>query len=309
MRTFQLLILFFLVCHVSSGKTASSALEQDSRIQEIAQDMVFVKGGCFHMGNVFTEEFPREKPVHEVCLDDYYLGKHEVTVREFKQFVERTGYMTEAEQQDGCHSWEGNGESKKMEFNWRNAGFLQTRNDPVVCVSWNDAGQYIRWLNEKSGKDYRLPTEAEWEYAARSRGKDFQFSWGKGEPSDNIADKTARKELLGEISGQEYDDGYVFTSPVGSFRANEEGLYDMSGNVYEWVSDWADSEYYRVSPKYNPAGPEEGKAKVMRGGSWNPLPELVWTTTRRWNVPGARGAWIGFRLAHPGNLFRAKKMQ
>ncbi len=251
------------------------------------------------MGDIFSDVSSRNKPVHEVCVDDFYMGKYEVTVGEFRKFVNEAGYRTEAEWQDGCHSWVGKGEKKKKEFNWHNTNFPQTERDPVVCVSWNDVKEFIKWLNKKTGKNFMLPTEAEWEYAARSGGKEYKYSWGNGEPSDNIADETAKMELRGMTNGEGYIDGYAFTSPVGSFKPNELGLYDMSGNVYEWVADWFGKDYYRNSPKYNPKGPTNGKVKILRGGSWNPLPGLVQTTTRRWAVPGARGSWMGFRLAHP----------
>jgi formylglycine-generating enzyme required for sulfatase activity len=261
--------------------------------------MVFVRGGCFQMGNVYGISDRNDNSVHRVCVDDFYMGMYEVTVGEFRKFVEATGYRTEAEQQDGCHSWVGEGEVKRKEFNWRKPNFPQSERHPVVCVSWNDAVEYIQWLNTQTGKRHRLPTEAEWEYAARSRGKHYRFAWGTGPPSDNIADVTAFRELLGVRGSDGYDDGYAFTSPVGSFRPNELGLYDLSGNVYEWVSDWYGKDYYRRSPRQNPQGPETGSIKIMRGGSWNPLPELVKTMSRRGNVPGARGSWIGFRLVHP----------
>ncbi len=95
-----------------------------------------------------------------------------------------------------------------------------------------------------------------------------------------------------------YDDGYAYTAPVGSYKPNELGLYDMSGNVYEWVVDCYIKNYYKNSPKYNPKRLCEGKCKILRGGSWNPLPKIVWTTNRFCNVPGARGSWMGFRLAY-----------
>ncbi len=142
-------------------------------------------------------------------------------------------------------------------------------------------------------------TEAEWEYAARSGGKEYKYSWGNGEPSGNIGDRTAKTELLGLKGVEDYDDGYSYTSPVGSFKPNELGVYDMSGNVYEWVADWLNEDYYKKSPRNNPKGPENGYWKGLRGGSWNPFPGPVYTTSRRGNIPGSRGAWMGFRLAHP----------
>jgi formylglycine-generating enzyme required for sulfatase activity len=264
--------------------------------------MVLVQGGCFRMGDVFRDVPSSEKPVHEVCVDDFYMGRYEVTVAEFRTFVQDTGYRTEAEEQDGCHAWVGNGkEVKKMDHNWSNTGFPQTENDPVVCISWNDASAYIQWLNKTGGKKYRLPTEAEWEYAARSRGKDYRYSWGNSEPSGNIADDSARKALTGLKVWEGYNDGFSYTAPAGSFRPNELGIHDLSGNVYEWVADWQVDKYYETSPKYNPRGPEHGKYKILRGGAWDLEPHTARTTNRYWNVAGARAVCMGFRLAHPSN--------
>ena len=288
--------LFTVVILISLTLVSISAAH--SQPSNIPEGMVFVKGGCFQMGDVFSDVFSSEKPVHEVCVDDFYLGKYEVTVGEFRKFVKETGYRTEAEQQDGCHTWSGKAEEKKKEFNWRNTNFPQSEKDPVICVSWNDTYEYIKWLNKKEWRRYRLPTEAEWEYAARSRGKVYKYSWGNGVPTGNIADDKAKSELLGITDEQGYNDGYALTSPVGSFKPNELGLYDMSGNVSEWAADWFDKEYYDISPKNNPKGPIEGKCKAIRGGSWNPLLQLFQTTTRLCSDPGARGAWLGFRLAH-----------
>lgn len=286
-------------CLFADNSSTPLKKEEDREVRfHSSENMLYVQGGCFQMGDIFNEGLLREKPVHEVCVDDFFMGKYEVTVGEFRRFVLDTGYTTEAERQDGCHGWTDNREIKKKDYTWQNPGFPQTDRDPVVCTTWNDAIAYITWLNDTLGRSYRLPTEAEWEYAARSGGKEYRYDWGNGEPSGNIADRTAMRILLGIREWKGYDDGYAFTSPVGSFRPNELGLHDMSGNVYEWASDWLSHEYYKKSPRHNPSGPEGGTAKVLRGGSWNPLPDPVWTTSRRGQVPAGRGAWMGFRLAH-----------
>ena len=262
--------------------------------------MVHVQGGCFSMGDIFSDLPSSAKPVHEVCVDGFLIARYEVTVGEFRAFVNATGYRTEAEEQDGCHAWTRSGDlEKRKEWNWRNTNFPQSENDPVVCVSWNDTQEYIKWLNKKEGGNYRLPTEAEWEYAARSRGREHQYSWGNEEPSGNIADEASKKELPGLEIWEGYNDGYSYTSPVGSFRPNELGIYDISGNAYEWIEDWQGDGYYANSPKNDPKGPDTGKYKLLRGGGWDLLPERARTTHRYWNIPGGRAVCIGFRLAHP----------
>ncbi len=295
-------MLFFICLVVSLGLISLSPAycqRQPLEIKKI-EDMVFVKGGCFQMGDIFRDVPSSEKPVHEVCVDDFYMGKYEVTVGEFREFVDETGYKTEAEWQDGCHSWIRDGREEKIrDHNWSNTGFPQTVRDPVVCISWNDTYEYIQWLNKKEGKNYRLPTEAEWEYAARSGGKEYKYSWGNGEPSGNIADESAKKELSGLSIWKGYNDGYAYTAPSGSFKPNDLGIYDMSGNAYEWVFDWQEDNYYANSPKYNPKGPAVGKYKLLRGGAWDLQPDTARTTSRYWNMAGARAVCMGFRLAHP----------
>jgi formylglycine-generating enzyme required for sulfatase activity len=292
------LIVFFLFIQTLFSLFASAGEKISSK--GLRKKMAFVKGGCFQMGDVFSNIPSSEKPVHVVCLDDFYLGKYEVTVGEYRKFVRETGYRTEAERQDGCHGWVSDGiEEKRRDYNWQNPGFHQSEKNPVVCVSWNDAYQYIRWLNKKFGKSYRLATEAEWEYAARDRGKAYKYGWGNGEPSGNIADMSAQKYLSIQNIWQGYDDGYAYTSPVGRYKPNSLGLYDMSGNVYEWVEDWQVKDYYSMSPKYNPAGGETGQNKLLRGGAWDLGPETARTTSRYWNMAGARAVCMGFRVAHP----------
>jgi formylglycine-generating enzyme required for sulfatase activity len=289
-------IIFFII--LASSVTTTPAAEQT--LHSKLKDMVPVKGGCYQMGDIFRDIQSSEKPVHEVCVDDFFIGMFEVTVGEFRRFVDDTGYRTEAESQDGCHSWIGDGKEEKIkDHNWSNTGFPQTERDPVVCVSWNDAYNYIQWLNKEEGSNYRLLTEAEWEYAARSRGREYQYSWGNGAPSGNVADESAKEALSGLNIWKGYRDGYAYTAPAGSFRPNELGIYDMSGNAYEWVTDWQEDDYYGHSPKSNPKGPDKGKYKILRGGAWDLQPDTARTTSRYWNEAGARAVCMGFRLAHP----------
>ena len=139
-------------------------------------ELVFVKGGCFDMGDTFGDGRDNEKPVHNICISDFYMGKYEVTVGQFKRFTNATDYRTEAEKGDGCYYWTGSKVEIDRDKNWRNPGFVQTDTHPVVCVSWNDTSAFLEWVSRQSNKSYRLPTEAEWEYAARSSGKKERFA-------------------------------------------------------------------------------------------------------------------------------------
>jgi formylglycine-generating enzyme required for sulfatase activity len=264
-------------------------------------EFIFVKGGCFQMGDTFGDGGSNERPVHEVCLNDFYLGKYEVTVGEFRKFVNETGYRTEAERGDGCFVYKGDKFEKERNRSWRDPGFPQDDRHPVVCVSWNDARGFADWLRGKGGREYRLPTEAEWEYAARSRGKNYKYSWGSGSPAGNVADLSVKRQFPGRpwAIWEGYDDGYVFTAPVGKFAPNELGLYDMTGNVWEWVSDWFDENYYKNSPKENPQGPAGGAVRALRGGSWTNDPWYARASDRGGGDPAGRDGGIGFRLGFP----------
>jgi formylglycine-generating enzyme required for sulfatase activity len=261
---------------------------------------VLVKGGCYQMGNTFGDGLAEEKPAHEVCLNDFNLGKYEVTVGDFRTFVNETGYRTDAERGDGCFVYKGDKFVRESNKNWRDPGFSQDDRHPVVCVSWNDAKAFADWMKGKGGREYRLPTEAEWEYAARSRGKDYKYSWGNESPVGNLADVSLKRQFPGRPSSfpiwEGYDDGYVFTAPVGKFAPNELGLYDLTGNVWEWVSDWYDENYYKNSPKENPQGPGSGQLKVLRGGSWDAFPRSVRASFRNYLDLSDRYGFLGFRL-------------
>ncbi|MFZ2446903.1 MAG: SUMF1/EgtB/PvdO family nonheme iron enzyme [Syntrophobacteraceae bacterium] len=265
-------------------------------------EFIAVKGGCYRMGDQFREGGTNEKPVHEVCLDDFAMGKYAVTVGEFKQFVSDTGYVTEAEKGGGCYDWTLR---KNGSLNWRNAGFAQDDRHPVVCVSWNDSVAFAEWVSAKTGKKYRLPSEAEWEYAARSGGKDENFPGFSARGQLCLYANFCDNSCLFEQKTATQDDGYKFSAPVGSYAPNGLGLHDMAGNVLQWTNDWYGQTYYKESPKANPAGPDSGRYRVLRGGSWsigNPL--YMRATYRLWGTPAVRFHDIGFRLVRDEGVDR-----
>jgi formylglycine-generating enzyme required for sulfatase activity len=282
---------------------------------KVKQDMVHIPGGYFDMGSSDGED----EYVHQVYVNDFYMGKHEVTVGEFREFMRETDHRTNAEKGSGSHIWDGKEWGLKKDASWLNSYFKQSDNYPVVCVSWNDAVAYCNWRSQKEGltpiytindnvvsadfnaKGYRLPTEAEWEYAARCGGKGYKYSWGDGGPvgkhGGNIADEAAKRTFSNWEIWKGYDDGYVYTAPVGSFDPNEFGLYDMTGNVWERCWDWYDKEYYKNSPKKNPQGPSSGNSRVARGGAWYNSPIGVRAASRSSGSPAYSNDIIGFRLS------------
>lgn len=220
-------------------------------------ELVFVKGGCFEMGNPSREGDDDEKPVHQICLGDYYIGRHEVTQGQWQWVM-------------------GDNPSK----------FKAGPNYPVDSVKWEDATEFVNRLNQKTGNRYRLPTEAEWEYAARSGGRQEKWS-GTGTESG-----------LAEYAWYTQN-GERKTHPAGQKRPNSLGLYDMSGNVAEWVSDIYDDEYYEDSPKDNPIGPKKGDEHVIRGGHWSDRADNLRNTNREKGDEGEKDDDIGFRIALP----------
>ena len=265
------------------------------------KDMVFIPGGCFEMGDIFGDGVDVEMPVHEVCVKDFYMRRYEVTVGEFRRFVDKTKYKTEVEKEGYGLILTSKGDSLEVSAgaDWRNPGFPQNDSQPVVLISWNDAKAYIEWLSSREGKEYRLPTEAEWEYAARSGGKKYKYSWRNESPEGNIAGEEVKVKFPERPwpVWESYEDEYVFTAPVGNSKSNELGLYDMTGNVWEWCSDWYDSDYYKSSSKGNPEGPSSGDYKVLRGGSWLNTPRAIRVSYRIKNKRAYTRDDVGFRLA------------
>ncbi len=260
---------------------------------------VRVRGGCFEMGDFFGDGDSNERPVHEVCVDDFYMGKYEVTIKEFKKFINETNYLTEAEKGNGCNVFINKRWVNDPNANWKNPGFLQDELHPVVCISWNDVLAFIEWLRKNTLINYRLPTEAENEYAARSGGKKYKYSWGDASLSGNVADESAKRQFADWTVFEGYDDGYVFTAPVGNYKPNELGLYDMTGNVFEWTLDWYGEKFYKESPLNNPKGPLVGTLRTLRGGSWNNGPWGSRVSFRGRYEPNIGYNDIGFRLVIP----------
>ncbi|MFK7997732.1 MAG: SUMF1/EgtB/PvdO family nonheme iron enzyme, partial [Granulosicoccus sp.] len=241
-------------------------------------EMVRIEGGRFQMGS--TEGDDDEKPVRSVNVKSFGLGRTEVTVSQWRAFVEDSDYITEAENDvgsKGCYSET----SDKGNFDWvqgrswRDPGFKQGEDHPVVCVSWNDVQQYIAWLNRTTAGGYRLPSEAEWEYAARA-GSTGKYHFGENASElcryGNVADESTKKIYPGWTAAN-CTDGYVYTSPVGAFAANANALNDMHGNVWEWQEDcWHES--YEGAPTQGSAWIEDGDCgrRVLRGGSWGNNP-------------------------------------
>jgi len=238
-------------------------------------EFVAVPEGCFRMGDTFGDGQGDEKPVHEVCLDAFSIGKYEVTNAQFRKFRPD-------------HDSGGYG-----------GNLLNDDNQPVASVSWYDAVEYAQWLSAKSGRSYRLPTEAEWEYAARG-GTTGRNYWGS-ESSDacrhaNGADLTAQSQWP-DWTITACNDGYKVAAPVGRFRPNAFGLYDMMGNAWEWTNDLYDAEYYFISPTKNPRGPASGSLRIPRGGGWGNASECVRVSDRNGFAPDFSILFLGFRLA------------
>ncbi|HJT34889.1 MAG TPA: SUMF1/EgtB/PvdO family nonheme iron enzyme [Pirellulales bacterium] len=244
-----------------------------------------------------------EGPAHPVKITKpFYMGVYEVTRGEFRQFVEADDYKTEAEKDgQGGFGWseEDKEFGQKLEYTWRSVGFEQADDHPVVNVSFNDAQAFCAWLSAKERKTYRLPTEAEWEYACRA-GSNTRFYNGNAPERTvrigNVADATAKAKFTWWKSTTKAKDGFAFTAPVGQFRRNQFGLYDMTGNTWEWCSDWFDMEYYGKSPPDDPTGPTTGTFRVIRGGAWLYMPVACRSAMRNGALPVGLNSSTGFRV-------------
>ena len=299
------------VAQVAPLPTTSLAAGQTIKDCAVCPEMVLIPAGSFRMGSPDSEKdrWPdgREGPVHAVRIGySFAMGKHELTRGEFSRFAAASGYKTEAERTSGCLAWDGKAWAYDASKNWRNPGFAQADSHPVVCVSWNDAQAYLAWLNEKSpGKGFRLPSEAEWEYAARAGQGATRYPWGDDLSYSMICDFANGMDTTGKAqvpgitwTAASCSDGHAYTAPAGSFKANAFGLYDMHGNVWEWVQDvW--HENYQGAPSDGSAwltGGDQAR-RVLRGGAWNISPGYLRSAYRGHIAPDFRDDNTGMRIA------------
>ena len=260
-------------------------------------EMVVIPAGSFQMGSPDDEEgrYADEGPQHRVTLDaPFALGKYEVTRGQFSRFVAATGHEAK-----GCRYWDGDSVENDPNRSWRDPGYEQSNNHPVACVSWEDAQAYIDWLRKESGENYRLPSEAEWEYAARA-GTMTRYFWGD-DADEGCSFANGGDEKLKEATGWTHvlacNDGFYGTAPVGSFRSNAFDLYDISGNVWEWIEDLYHESYDGAPSDGSPWVEGNNSARVLRGGSWDDEPRLLRSAYRVWDEPGYRDFISGFRVA------------
>jgi formylglycine-generating enzyme required for sulfatase activity len=272
--------------------------------------MVVIPAGNFTMGSPASEaeRGVDEGPQRQVAITQpFALGRSEVTVAEFRRFAEESGYKTEAEREGRAQGCSGfiyadplaAAPGSPAVTSWRSPGLAQAESHPVLCVSWNDARAYAQWLSKKTGKRYRLPSEAEWEYAARAGSVTARY-WGDDPVQAcrfaNVADQS-RFQTWGFGQKHECTDGNYFTAPAGGYAPNRFGLYDMLGNAWEWTEDCWNASYA--------GAPADGSAwlsgdcaqRVCRGGSWSTVPRFARSATRYKNPADYRDNLTGFRLA------------
>lgn len=236
-------------------------------------EMVVIPAGSFEMGANNGEA--DEKPVHRVTLSrNFAIGKTEVTRGQFAVFVNATNYNAG----DKCQTIEDYTIEERNGRSWRKTGYQQDNSHPVTCINWNDAKAYIEWLSRKTSKPYQLPTESQWEYTCRAGGQNEYCG------SDNIDN----------IAWYGTKNGYT-TYPAALKQANAFGLYDMTGNVGEWVED-SYHDNYNGAPNDGSAWSGDGAIRVTRGGSWTNDPLYARAIGRGRHEPEYRGDHIGFRV-------------
>ena len=261
-------LLVIMVIFIGCGNDELERMKPKYARDLLPVGMVLIPAGSFEMGD-HLDNLPRALPVHTVELNAFYMDINEVTVGQFRQFIQQSEY-----------NYEGN---------WLNVNkYSPTIDHPMIYVTWRDAVTYAEW----AGK--RLPTEAEWEYAARGGLIGKRYSWADAE---SVARKYANYH--GTSGKDRWDKS---TAPVGRFKPNGYGLYDMAGNVWEWCADWYNGNYYSNSPAKNPLGPDTGQlfdwggpCRVLRGGSWHNAASALHVAFRAFLISDDRRYFTGFR--------------
>jgi formylglycine-generating enzyme required for sulfatase activity len=282
----------------SAGRPRAAAEFQDCAT---CPPMVVIPAGKFQMGFNGGEEGRPEGPVHEVTIArSFAIGNFEVTQEQFAEFIRDTGYAMHG----GCQVWQGEWKNPP-DADWTNPGYgrVPFNDEPVACISWRDAQAYVDWLKRRTGKKYRLPTEAEWEYVARG-GTTTEYFWGNGDIPEacqyaNVYDDSGAKASAFNWVPFSCDDGFGQAAPVGSFKPNAFGVYDIIGNLWEWTADCYQAPY--------PTQPVDGSAvqaaagacekRVARGGSWITRPSRQRVSFRGRDPEDALYSFFGFRVA------------
>ncbi len=251
MKTTLIVLLYFTIFGCSKWQL------EDKKMLPLPE-MIEVKGGSFEMGSF--DGYIEDRPTHFVKLNDFRICKYEVTVKQYKDFCLATNKPFPS---NTLWAWKDD--------------------HPMVNVSWKDTNSYCEWLSKLLGRKYRLPTEAEWEYAARGGNKSNNYLYAGSNTAEEVGWFGGNTNLISQE-----------TRPIGQKKPNELGIYDMSGNVWEWCSDWY--ETYTTDIQTNPKGPTTGKMKIMRGGSWFDFVVFLRTTRRYPFDPENVYYGTGFRI-------------
>jgi formylglycine-generating enzyme required for sulfatase activity len=287
---------------------STPAMAQPKAFRDCADcpEMVAIPAGRFLMGVAPGEESSegldpgfhhRSEPQHEVHVRRFSAGKYETTRREYLAFARATGRVS-----DGCSIWAATDFVFDTGKDWRDPGYPQDDRHPIVCVSWEDATAYTTWLGQRTGKRYRLLTEAEWEYAARAGTTTVRYWGDEREPScayANVADLATRAKVRGTEDWAifECNDGHGYTAPVGSYRPNAFGLHDMLGNAWEWTQDCWNPNYKGAPADGSAWATGDCELRAVRGGSWEDSPVGVRSAYRVGSPVVIRVFLRGFRVA------------
>ena len=248
----------------------------------LGMNMLRINGGTFLMGSEEGRGGEDESPVHQVTLSPFFISETEVTLAQWKQFCK-----------EGDTYWD----------RWKDVKIYSPKDDYPICfVSWEDAKEFCEWLSEKEGKTYRLPTEAEWEYAARGGLEGSAFPWGDDKPDGsqcNFADRLEFEKEKDIWADPNIVDGYAYCAPAKGYPSNGYGLYNMAGNIWEWCEDWYCKTYYKESPSKDPHGPSSGRLKVIRGGAWCFHDDALRISNRYGVDQKLQTGFTGFRVVIP----------
>lgn len=301
------MVVIFISCKVDS-------LELDEEVEAPVVEMVEVPAGEFEMGDNFKEGDANELPIHIVYLDTYYIGKYEVTCAQFQKFMDDGGYTNEVYWGAGGFGDFGSEPEDWQSTEWQGGGLPGNENIPVAGVCWFEAMAFCSWMSAKTGDNYRLPTEAEWEKAARGDieknrvlGHQRRYPWGNEIDGSyaNFFQSGDTYENRGGNGGKT-PVGYYNGSIYGNFQAKNDassyGAHDMAGNVWELCLDWYGENYYSNTPKNNPMGPDTGTNKVFRGGGRHSQSSGIRSAYRENGTrPTTRSVTMGFRMVKINN--------